>query len=160
MYKIVADLKNTEELDIIERKIEKHLTKFHEDFTIQILWNVQAKTPLATGLHYKSIKGYVELLGPPIWKSFIGSYLDTIKFVEYGRLPGGIPPISAIENWCIAVGINPDNAYQIAIAISQVGTMGKFMFMRGYGISKIQLDRKARQSFLQLYRELKDVVGT
>lgn len=51
-------------------------------------------------------------------------------FVERGRGPGGMPPVSAIRRWTILKGIDPGAAYPIARKIGREGTRPTYFMSR------------------------------
>lgn len=97
---------------------------------------VSAYTPVNTGTLRAGTT--TDIFGSGVdLKGVISNPLFYAAPVEYGRKPGRMPPVEAIQLWVIRKGIaSSDNAksvaFLIARAIGKRGTKGAFMFKRGY----------------------------
>ncbi len=81
---------------------------------------VKERTPVDTGTLRRSVRSRVQPL-----EATIGSRLSYAPPVEFGRRPGRMPPVAAVERWARTRGIPP---FVLARAIGRRGTKGAHMF--------------------------------
>jgi hypothetical protein len=105
---------------------------------------VVARTPVNTGALRGSIG--TEIRGERL--DLRGEVATSILYgepVEYGRKPGKMPPVDAIEYWVIRKGIAGGDeargvAFAIARAIGRRGTKGAHMFEEGFKAAEPRVD--------------------
>jgi hypothetical protein len=108
---------------------------------------VAGYTPVNTGVLRGSLA--VEIHGHPLYilTGELGTPLIYGEVVEYGRRPGSMPPVDAIEMWVIRkLGISPGEesraaAFAIARAIKYRGTKGQKYFEQGYAAASPAINR-------------------
>ena len=96
---------------MIEAAIDRALAEVAQDEAER----EREKVPKATGRTEKSIK--VERIRRSEYR--VGPDVPYAYFVEHGRAPGTLPPISAIKRWVITKGIAGNDATSMAWAIAK-----------------------------------------
>jgi hypothetical protein len=96
---------------------------------------IVTRMPVNTGLLRGSVATAIHGRSPYI-EGTVGTSLSYGLPVEYGRRPGKMPPVDAIEAWVTRKGFAPEGqehkvAFLIARAIGRRGTQGAFMFRDG-----------------------------
>jgi hypothetical protein len=81
---------------------------------------MQDSVAVASGWLRNSINHKVEMNAKGVTLTYEFP-LKYTEYVEYGT-PPHFPPISAIKEWCVDVGVPVEAAYPIAVKISKVGT--------------------------------------
>lgn len=89
------------------------------------------------------------------WHGEIFSNKVEVKYVEFGRPPGGrMPPVDKIEEWAARHGM-PGAGYMIARKIALRGTKGLQMFRKAYDYGRMMTNSRvsaAARDIEQLWR--------
>lgn len=82
------------------------------------------KNSLKDSMLKKSIHSSITIGGNIVIETFFNNY---VEYIEKGRTPGKMPPISALREWAIARNIPGNNStlYAIANAIKRDGYKGR-----------------------------------
>ena len=106
-------------LEEIDEEINKKVAEALEGVGIDGVEIMQNSVAVAGGWLRDHIDYNVKKDGKDTKLSFVMP--EYAKYVEYGT-PPHFPPIAAIKDWCVKVGIPSEAAYPIAVKISKVGT--------------------------------------
>ncbi len=123
-------LPNSEEIKIIMKSTLADVGDIIVD-------NIRIRTPVAiTGLARNSINWELKDQGT-VLKLIIGSNLVYIRALEFGRRPGSMPPVKAIQEWLEFKRVeNAEQvAWAVAISIRDKGTKPARMFQKGIAAS-------------------------
>lgn len=100
-------------------KLKELLTTYASQVAAEMRTRLSGYDKIATGKLIKSIRGTVqEEDGDPV---VVFSMLEYGIYVDKGRKPGKMPPVSKIREWCKVRGIEESAAFPIARAIGERG---------------------------------------
>lgn len=138
----------------------KHTMKALNDFGQKIVDNYKAELEACNyqdGQLYRTLS-YSVSTGTGGWVISV-SLADYWKYVEYGRRPGKMPPVSAIENWIKVKQILP-RPITLKSGKSVVPTIPQLSFLiaRKIGRDGIQPRPLFKQSFEEAKREFLRII--
>lgn len=81
-----------------------------------------------------------------------------LYWVQFGRRPGGVPPLYAIRRWCSFIGLPATAAYPIALNIARKGTPGQPYVRWTEGNSLKRLDF-VNDALAEVMPKLKEDIG-
>ena len=149
----------------------KHTMKALNDFGQKIVDNYRAELEACNyqdGQLYRTLSYSVKMGNNSSWLISI-SLEEYWKYIEYGRRPGKMPPVSAIENWIKVKQIIPHSmtlksgktviptipqlSFLIARSIGRRGIAPKPLFQKSFEAAKQQFMQVIKDAITQDIKE-------
>lgn len=103
-----------------QSRIDELLNKYGEELTAEMRTRLQGHDKVASGTLLNSIGYEVKETAPGVSELAI-FMADYGIYVDKGRKPGKMPPVSKIREWCKVKGIPEKAAFPIARNIGRFG---------------------------------------
>lgn len=128
------------------RAITIDLVKILQQKGQELASDISKNVPVAEGKLRDSISSSVEQDGSIVRLTIEAD--EHFRFVELGRKPGGkMPPLVAVQKWCIAKGIPVKAAFPIAKSISKKGITPKHILKGVLEVSLSGIEQRIKKAF-------------